>query len=105
MGKKPKPFITRLQAEGTTSEKLLLQRELQKEAERLAIGMPTFPPERQVYVLNLLQRVLRNELDKEVFKLFVKITNSYLEVEACSKRAELLAKKRREVTNVHICKH
>ena len=104
MPKKPKPFITRLQAEGTTSEKLLLQQELQKEAERLAASMPTFPPERQVYVSNLLQKVLQNKLDKEVFKLFVKITNSYPEVEACSRRAELLAK-RKEVTNVHICKH
>jgi len=92
MGKKPKPFITRIQAEGT-SEKLLIRQELQKEAEKLAVNMPTHQADRQVYVSNLLQRALRGELDKEVFKLFVKITNSYQEVEAYSKRTELISKK------------
>jgi len=97
MSKKPKPFITRIQAEGTTSEKLLIQEELHKEAEKLSSAMPTEPADRQMYVSNLMRKAIREELDRGVFKLFVKMTNSYQEVLEVHRRAELLSKK--EVTN------
>lgn len=95
MGKKPKPFITRIQAEGTPTEKLLEKETLHKEAMKLADKMPTHPTDRQMYVLNLFTKALQGKIDKEVFKEFVRITNSYMEVEAIASRGELLTKRRK----------
>lgn len=91
MGKKrPPPHIVQLQAEGTKADRDLIREETYKEARKLANEMPTFPPDRLIYVRNLTQKVLRKELDLEVFKLFVKITNSYVELQTCMPRAKML---------------
>ena len=95
MSKKPHPFITRIQAEGTTAEKLYDKHYTQAEAEKLVSKMPTDLPNKQVYVRNLLTQALAVKLDKDVFKYFIKITNSYQELEASHSRALLLLKKQR----------
>jgi len=95
MSKKPRPDITRIQAEGTTAEKLYDKHYTQAEAEKLASKMPTFLPDKQVYIRNLLTQTLAGRLDKDVFKYFIKLTNSYQELEASHSRALLLLKKQR----------
>ena len=87
MGKKPNPFITQLQAEGSKAERDSIKEETQKEARELAGKMPTFPPDRLMYVRNLTQKALKGEVDLEVFKLFIKLTNSWTELETCAPRA------------------
>lgn len=93
MGRKTKPFITRIQAEGTTADKNLVREEIHKEARKLAIQMPTFGPDRLIYVRNLLQQTLHDKLDKEIFKAFIRMTNSYLELQQVAPRAKLLERR------------
>lgn len=93
MGKKTKPFVTRIQAEGTTADKNLIREELHKEAQKLANQMPTFEPDRLIYVRNLFQQTLHGKLDKEVFKAFIRMTNSYLELQQVAPRAKLLERR------------
>lgn len=89
----PKPFITRIQAEGTTAEKVSEKQEILMQAKKLAVEMPA-SPHRQIYISNLIQKVLRKQLDLEVFKEFVKLTNSWIEVEASMPRAKMLVERR-----------
>lgn len=91
MPKKTPEFITRIQSEGTTAEKRLEAEDLHKRASVLAAKMP-LPPHRQVYVGNLLRQALKGELDTDVFKEFVKMTNTYLEVEQVAPRVKMLMK-------------
>ena len=95
MGKKTPPHIVQLQAEGTKADRDLVRKWEMNEAKKLANSMPTFGPDRIIYVRNLTTKALRGELDKEVFKRFVRMTNSYIEVEACFPRAKLLSGKER----------
>ena len=95
MSKKPRPDITRIQAEGTTAEKLYDKHYNQTEAEKLASKMPVYPPDKQVYIRNLLTQALGGTLDKDVFKTFIKLTGSYQELEASYSRALLLLKRQR----------
>ena len=95
MGKKrTPPHIVQHQAEGSKADRALTKEEEIREAKELAGKMPTFGPDKLIYVRNLATRALQGRLDKEVFKLFVKITNSYMEVEACFPRAKFLSKRR-----------
>ena len=91
MPKKTPEFIVRIQAEGTTAEKRLEAKEVHKKASVLAVRMPA-PPHRQMYVGNLLRQALRGELDVDVFKEFVKMTNTYLELEQVAPRVKMLMK-------------
>jgi len=93
MPKKTPDFIIRIQAEGTAAEKHLEVREIHEKASALAAKTPA-PPHKQVYVGNLLRQALRGELDVDVFKEFVKMTNTYLEVEEVAPRIKMLAKRR-----------
>ena len=93
MPKKTANFIVQLQAEGTTTERNLEKDEVHKRAYELAAKTPA-PPHKQVYVGNLLRQALRGELDVDVFKEFVKMTNTYLEVESVAPRIKMLAKRR-----------
>jgi len=88
--KKAPPYIVQIQAEGTKADRDIIKGEIHKEAQKLAIEMPTFPPDRLIYVRNLTQRVICKELDLEVFKLFIRITNSYVELQTCAPRAKRL---------------
>ena len=93
MGKTTKEFIGKIQAEGTQTERRLEKEELMKEARKLADKMPTSGPDRQIYVRNLLTKALKGVIDKEVFKLFIKVTGSWMELEACSPRAQMLTRR------------
>ena len=90
MGKKIPQFISRLQAEGTKADRDVIKSETIAEAKKLASAMPTFGPDRLMYVRALVSKALRKELDQEVFKTFVRMTNSYMEVESTISRAKLL---------------
>jgi len=89
MPKKLPEFITRIQAEGTAAEKRLVAEEVYQRAKELATGLPK-PPYKQPYVGNLLRQALKGELDVDVFKEFVKMTNTYLEVERVAPRVRML---------------
>ena len=95
MSKKTKPFITTIQAEGTTTERLLDKKQAQEQAEKLASKMPADSPNKQVYVRNLLTQTLAGKLDKEVFRLLIKLTGTYPELEASHSRALFLLNKQR----------
>lgn len=95
MGKHRNPAITQMQAEGTKAERDLIKEETQREAKKLADKMPSFGPDRLIYIRNLAQKVLRKELDLEVFKLFIKMTNSYVELQTCMPRAKMLTDRER----------
>lgn len=96
MGKKTKPFITQIQAEGTKTERDLEKKETLAEVKELASQLPV-GPDRVTFVRNLVFRALRGEVDLEVFKLFCKLTNSWLEVETVLPRAKLLTRSNKEV--------
>ena len=93
MGKRIPPHITQLQAEGPKVERDLIKTEIRQEAQKLADRMPSFPPDRLIYVRNLTQKVLHKQVDLEVFKLFIKMTNSYVELQTCLPRAKMLSRK------------
>jgi len=90
MGKHRNPAITQLQAEGSKAERNLIKEETHLEAKKLADKMPGFAPDRLIYIRNLTEKVLRKKLDLEVFKLFVKMTNSYMELQTCAPRAKMI---------------
>ena len=92
--KRAPPHVVQIQAEGTKADRDFIKEETHKEARKLADNIPSFPPDRLMYIRNLSQKVLRKELDLEVFKLFIKMTNSYMELESCMPRAKMLSQRR-----------
>lgn len=95
MPRKVSPFIARMQAEGTTQEKLLEKEELHKKALELSNKIPSVHTDRLMYIRNLLLKTMRGEIDKDVFKEFVKMTNTYVEVREMTPRAQMLINKER----------
>ena len=93
MGSKMKPFVSQIQAEGTLTERRLEREELMKEARKLADKIPTFGPDRLVYVRNLTTKALRKEIDLDVFKAFIKMTGSWAELQTCLPRVRLIVGK------------
>lgn len=89
MSKKLPEFITRIQAEGTATERRLEAEEVHKKASALAAKMPP-APDKQVYVGNLLRDTMRGQIDVDVFKEFVKMTNTYLEVDQAAPRIKMM---------------
>ena len=95
MGKKrTPPHIVQMQAEGTKADRNLTREGTYEEAQELANKMPTFPPDKLMYIRNLVQKVLRKELDLEVLKVFIRLTNSYMELESVYPRAKMLSERR-----------
>jgi len=82
----PKPFIVRMQAEGASTERMVESDVTRKQAAELAAKLPYDQANRLVYVRSLLAKSLRGELDHEVFKLFVKMTGCWDEVDVCAPR-------------------
>ena len=97
MPSKMPDFITRILSEGTSSEKRVEAAEIRKSARVLIAKMPP-APDRQIYVGNLLRQALCGELDVEVFKEFVRLTNTYMEVVQVAPRVKMLIEKRRRKT-------
>lgn len=93
MTKRQKPFLIQLQSEGSGAQRALEREELQKEARRLADGMPTFGPERLIYVRNLTTKALQGKVDVDMFKAFLNMTNSWEELETCLPRAEQIVRR------------
>lgn len=90
MPRKLLPSIIRILAEGTSTERRVEEEIISKQARKLANEMPTAEADRQVYVRNLLIQALAKKLNHEVFCEFVRITNSYVEVEQAFPRAKLV---------------
>ena len=93
MGKKSEPFITEMQAEDQRADRKLIREETHKEAQKLANKMLTFGPDRLMYVRNLYTQALHDRIDKEVFKEFARITNSYQELQHVEARARLTTRR------------
>ena len=95
MPSKVPDFIKQMQSEGTTTERRLEKvdnrERVHKESRELASKMPP-APEKQTYVGNLLRQALTGKLNVEVFKEFVKLTNTYKEVNAVESRIKLQIK-------------
>ena len=85
-------FIIRIMAEGYKPDRRLEAEEIHDKANLLAQKLP-LPPQRQMYVGYLLKRALKGELDPDIFKEFVRITNTYLEVEQVAPRIKMLLEK------------
>ncbi len=81
MPSKQEPFIVRILAEGNSSDKLLEREEVLKQSRILASKTPSNPADRQMHVGNLLRKALRGEVDKNVFIQYVRLTNTYAEVQ------------------------
>jgi hypothetical protein len=95
MGKKPKPQAIQQAAEGSPQDRELIKEEEHLEAAKLAKEMPSSPADRQIYVRNVTARALHGEISLAVFKLFIVMTNSWMELERCAPRAKLLAEIKR----------
>ena len=78
-------------------QKVIEEQDIYDKAKKLANVMPTFGPDRLIYIRNLLTKTMRGEIDKEVFTRFIKITNSWIELESCAPRAKSLLQRRTNV--------
>lgn len=94
MGKRASPVVVQIQAEGTKADKALIREETYNEARKLADKMPTFGPDRLIYVRNLTEKVLKGKIDREVFTMFIKATNSFVELQTCLPRAKQIVGRR-----------
>ena len=94
MGKHQNPALIQLRAEGTQAERALIKKETYSAAKKLADKMPSEPASRLMYIRELTQKTLRKDEDMEVFKLFIKMTNSYMELQTCAPRAKMLERRR-----------
>jgi len=95
MGGKQRSLVTQILTEGTTTERRLEREELMKEVRKLADKMPASEPDRLVFVRNLVMQALRGKIDFEVFRMFVKMTDSWIELETCLPRARRIVRERR----------
>ena len=93
MTKKTKPFITEMQAEGTTPERKLERADAKRLAHELIANLPPKGALRQEYVRNLTVRALKREIWPEVFEEFVSLTNVQDEVENVLARARIIAER------------
>jgi hypothetical protein len=91
MAKRTKPFITRIQAEGTSSEKSLETQETLAEAMKLSNAMPGDIPNQTVYMRNLVTKVFMGKVDYPVFYQFLKLTNAWDLFYSVEARARLIA--------------
>ena len=89
MSKRAKDFITRIQVEGQKAERDLIHDETYRTAKELAEKIPGGEVDRLMYVRDLAVKAIRGQIDREVFKLFVRLTNSYVELMTVSPRREL----------------
>ena len=95
MSKKPKPFITDLQVEGSTLERRLERADAQRQAREMIIDMPPKGAARQAYIRNLVVRALKHEVGPAAFEEFVNLTNVQEEVNGVLARARMIADRTR----------
>ena len=95
MSKKPKPFMTDFQVEGSTVERKLERADARRQAREMIADMPSDKAARQAYIRNLVVRAMKHEVDPAAFEEFVTLTNVQEEVENVLTRARIMAEKTR----------
>jgi hypothetical protein len=83
---KRQDFITQQMSEGSTTERHAERDEISKLAKQLASQMPNDTTDRITYIRNLVEKVKAKQLDVEVFKNLIKMTNSWAELSAATKK-------------------
>ena len=85
---KRQDFITQQMSEGTITERHAERDEISKLAKQLASQMPSGTTDRVMYIRNLVEKVKAKQIDVEVFKTFIKMTNSWAELSAITKKED-----------------
>jgi len=75
-------------SDGSITERHAERDEISKLAKQLASQMPRDTADRMMYISNLVEKVKAKQLDVEVFKTFIKMTNSWAELSAVTKKEE-----------------
>ena len=73
-------------SDGSITERHAERDEISKLAKQLASQMPRDTADRMMYISNLVEKVKAKQLDVEVFKTFIKMTNSWAELSATTKK-------------------
>lgn len=92
----PKPFIIRMQTDGTKTELRGETADVRARALELVKKMPTDPARKQTYVREQVSRMLNGQLDRETFGLFAELGKCWNEVNACAARQIMLHKNKQE---------
>ena len=95
MPKRLPDFYMQQLAEGSIAERAVIKEEYEKAVKPLIRDLPSRQPDRTTYLRNITSRVMRNEIDIEVFKLFAKRTNTYVELQNVAPRSRLITSKER----------
>lgn len=93
MTRKPKSFGQKILAEGTINDRRLVETEITREAKELARKMPPDVGNKTTYVRNLVIKAASGELDLQVMKRFLQMTNTWQEAETCLPRVKLVLRK------------
>jgi hypothetical protein len=85
---KRQDFIAQQMSDGSITERHAERDEISKLAKQLSSQMPRDTADRMMYISNLVEKVKAKQLDVEVFKTFIKMTNSWAELSAVTKKEE-----------------
>ena len=85
---KRQDFITQQMSEGTITERHAERDEISKLAKQLASQMPRDTANRLMYISDLVEKVKAKQIDVDAFKTFIKMTNSWAELSAATKKEE-----------------
>jgi hypothetical protein len=80
-------------SEGSITERHAERDEISKLAKQLASQMPRDTADRKMYISSLVEKVKAKQIDVEVFKTFIKMTNSWAELSAVTKKEERLLRR------------
>jgi hypothetical protein len=95
MSKRTPDFIIQQMAEGSIAERTMIREEYEKAVKPLIRDLPSRQPDRTTYLRNLVSKVMKNEIDIEVFKIFAKRTNTYVELQNVSPRLRMINRNER----------
>jgi len=95
MSKKPKPFITKMQAEGTHAERRVEHVDARRQAHEMVANMPSDKATKQAYIHNLVTKALKKEVSQEAFEEFMNLTDIQPEVDNVLARARTIADRTR----------
>jgi hypothetical protein len=94
MGKRLKPTAIEYMAQGSVQQRQLAKKEIRDKATELKNKMPTDVGHRTVYIRNLVVQTMQKKIELDVFIEFVKMTNSWMEIESMVPRAKFISKGR-----------
>jgi hypothetical protein len=95
MSKRTPDFIIQQMAEGSIAERTMIREDYEKAVKPLIRDLPSRQPDRTTYLRNLVSKVMKNEIDIEVFKIFAKRTNTYVELQNVSPRLRMINRNER----------